>query len=116
MKLSLKVPVVSGNIRTTGRDLILQGHLVPKDTDVYMNYDVIQGDDRYFADPDAFTPERWIRNSGTPSSFHPFASAPFGFGSRNCIGKRLAHLELETLILRMVRNFRLTMASSRTSV
>ncbi|NXA15346.1 CP27B protein, partial [Sapayoa aenigma] len=62
-------------------------------------------DSRFFPAPDAFRPERWLRNRepgdtfgdtpGAPSSTgHPFASLPFGLGPRSCVGRRLAELQL----------------------
>jgi len=39
-----------------------------------------------FPEPDKFKPERWSRGSGNPPN--PFASLPFGFGRRMCVGKR----------------------------
>ncbi|NWH68881.1 CP27B protein, partial [Geococcyx californianus] len=48
-------------------------------------------DSRVFPDPDSFRPERWLRRD---VSHHPFASLPFGFGKRSCVGRRLAELEI----------------------
>ena len=43
------------------------------------------GNDPQFVDhPTEFDPDRWVKGS-TPS-VHPFASFPFGFGARGCIG------------------------------
>ncbi|KAG5307962.1 C12B2 protein, partial [Acromyrmex insinuator] len=48
-------------------------------------------------------------NTEFPSAkeVHPFAYMPFGFGSRTCIGRRFAEMELETLLLTVIRNFRI---------
>ena len=50
----------------------------------------------YFENPDQFMPERWTRtNNKLTGVAHPFASLPFSFGVRSCIGKKLAELQME---------------------
>ena len=48
--------------------------------------------------PDQFIPERWLRNE--VRDFSPFASLPFGFGTRSCVGRRIA----ESMIYLTVAN------------
>lgn len=43
---------------------------------------------KYFENPDEFKPERFL--PGNRETMHPYAFASFGFGPRNCLGKRLA--------------------------
>ena len=45
--------------------------------------------EKYFERANEFLPERWLRDEN-PTGFkhHPFASLPFGYGTRSCIGKR----------------------------
>lgn len=58
-----------------------------------------------------FIPERWLKENNDPQcphvmDSHPFAYLPFGFGPRICIGKRFAELEIEVLVARLMREFR----------
>jgi cytochrome P450 len=38
---------------------------------------------------------------------HPFTYLPFGFGSRMCIGRRFAELEVEVLTARILKSFKI---------
>ena len=49
-------------------------------------------DPAQFPEPNSFHPARWLGEGPAP---HPFASLPFGFGKRSCMGRRLAELELQ---------------------
>lgn len=58
----------------------------------------------------SFDPERWLReNSG---NIHPFASLPFGYGPRMCIGKRFADLEVQVAIANIVKNYHIEWAGT----
>ena len=40
-----------------------------------------------FPDPESFQPSRWEKQQGAEViSYHMFASLPFGFGARSCVG------------------------------
>ncbi|XP_035915937.1 cytochrome P450 CYP12A2-like [Anopheles stephensi] len=103
-------PPTSGNGRCAGKNLVLQGYQIPKGVLVGMGQLVLQREEGYFTRPTEFIPERWLSGeaaAGCPSAkeVHPFIYMPFGFGARSCIGRRLAMLEMEILISRMVRQY-----------
>ncbi|KAM0729123.1 putative cytochrome P450 12b2, mitochondrial [Formica fusca] len=59
-----------------------------------------------FPRPQEYIPEGWLRsNTEFPSAkqAHPFAYMPFGFGPRSC--RQFAEMQLETLLLTVIRNF-----------
>ena len=64
-------------------------------------------DESIFEDAEAFKPERWLRNKDITliESAEAFASLPFGFGTRMCLGRRIAELELHLLMARIVQQF-----------
>uniref|UniRef100_A0A182TSV0 Uncharacterized protein n=1 Tax=Anopheles melas TaxID=34690 RepID=A0A182TSV0_9DIPT len=102
-------PPTAGNFRATGRDIVLQGYRVPSHTDIAMGAQVLLRDEKYFHRPTEFIPERWLndRDASIPSAkeVNPFIFLPFGFGSRSCIGKRLAMMEMEVILARWIRQF-----------
>lgn len=64
-----------------------------------------------FPNTKTYLPERWLTGEaaqGCPSakSAHPFVHMPFGFGPRSCVGKRFADLEVETIIVKLLRNYK----------
>ncbi|KAL1397369.1 hypothetical protein pipiens_009812 [Culex pipiens pipiens] len=101
-------PPAVGNMRATGKDLVLQGYRVPKGTDVGMASVVLYQEDQHFARGKEFLPERWLKDTeGCPSgkTANPFLFLPFGFGPRMCIGRRMASLEMEMIVARVTRQF-----------
>jgi len=65
---------------------------------------VTQRDPRYYDDPDAFRPERWL--DGLASQLPAGAYFPFGDGPRRCIGQGFALLEAAIVIGTLARKFR----------
>ncbi|XP_059614943.1 probable cytochrome P450 12b2, mitochondrial [Phlebotomus argentipes] len=108
VKEALRVtPVTIGNIRSTGRNIVLQGYQIPKETDILMHTQVVHLDEKYYSDSKSFHPERWLRSEDKRENYNPFTFLPFGFGSRICVGRRFAELEIECLVARMVRKYHL---------
>nr|XP_022342408.1 1,25-dihydroxyvitamin D(3) 24-hydroxylase, mitochondrial-like [Crassostrea virginica] len=104
VKESLRMfPVIPINARVMQEDTILNGYVIPKNTCVLLNGYTMAHDEEYFPNPEEFKPERWLRDSGIES--HPFAMLPFGFGSRMCIGRRLAEQELFLTLTKMTQAF-----------
>ncbi|KAJ1521165.1 hypothetical protein ONE63_002860 [Megalurothrips usitatus] len=100
-------PVVIGNGRTLTEDTVIANYRIPKGTQIIFQHYVISNEERYFPEARRFRPERWLRAELAARPPHPFASLPFGFGRRMCIGRRFAELELHTVVAKMVQKFRL---------
>lgn len=80
--------------------------------DVLLSNSSLSLDEDQFKQSKDFIPERWLKNNEDPKcphakDAHPFTYLPFGFGSRMCIGRRFAELEIEVLTARLVREFKL---------
>ncbi|XP_028914266.1 sterol 26-hydroxylase, mitochondrial [Ornithorhynchus anatinus] len=104
-------PVVPTNARVNvEKEVDVGGFHFPKNTlFVLCNY-AISRDPEVFPSPQAFLPRRWLRgNRGDPPEasgvMHPFGSLPFGFGIRGCLGRRVAELEMQLALSRLVQRY-----------
>lgn len=108
-------PIVVGTVRKIHKDIVLSGYQVPVNSTVSMISIFELRNPAQFENPDSFMPERWLRVSKEEAekcpiatkTHNPYAFIPFGFGSRMCVGRRLAEIEMETLVSRILRNFKL---------
>lgn len=98
-------PIIPGTMRKVEANIVLGGYQVPKGTYVVMPQVVMCMQEKNFKRPTEFIPERFLKNCPYPELKlqHPFAFVPLGFGSRMCIGKRIADLELEILTSKWVK-------------
>jgi cytochrome P450 len=65
---------------------------------------ILNSDPRFFASPDGFDPDRWLRPSGS----HRSAYLPFGAGNRKCIGDLFALTEAQVAIATVAQRWRVT--------
>lgn len=67
--------------------------------------------DEYYPRAKEFLPERWLVEKSDPLYYgntNSMVSLPFGFGIRSCIGRRVAELEIELLIKKLVDEFQVS--------
>ncbi|XP_045492468.1 cytochrome P450 CYP12A2-like [Colias croceus] len=105
------MPVTGGNARLTTKEYNILGYKIPKDMFLVFPHQYLAKMEEQYPRANEFIPERWIVDKDDPlyhGNAHPFAYSPFGFGARICIGRRIADLELETLISKMVENFQIS--------
>ncbi|EFN64099.1 Probable cytochrome P450 49a1 [Camponotus floridanus] len=97
-------PITIGNLRTMQTDVCIGGYKIPAGFDVIACHSLIATEQ--FPQPHKYIPERWLRgDTEFPSAkqSHSFASMPFGFGLRRCVGQRFAMMELEILLMRVCK-------------
>ncbi|KAL0829862.1 hypothetical protein ABMA28_003343 [Loxostege sticticalis] len=99
-------PVVIGNGRQLTKDTVICGYNIPKGTQVIFQHYVMGNSEENFGSASEFMPERWLKRSPA-RAHHAFASLPFGFGKRMCLGRRFAELEIHTVICKMVQAFKM---------
>jgi cytochrome P450 len=78
---------------------------------VLMSQWVMHRDPRYYDEPDAFRPERWL--DGLADRLPPGAYFPFGDGPRRCIGQGFAMLESALVIATIAQRFQFRLAPGR---
>ncbi|KAJ4288365.1 hypothetical protein N0V90_011599 [Kalmusia sp. IMI 367209] len=88
--------------------LVVDGHVVPAGTWVGVNTYALHHNEKYFSEPFAFKPERWLPGDGTTDHNRKHvheAFAPFGVGSRSCAGKSMAYMEASLVLAKTVWYF-----------
>jgi len=98
----------SANARVLEQDLEVGGHLVPSGTVAVLCHMTMAHNPEFINNPDVFLPERWMKSEKEYQAVHPFVSLPFGQGTRMCVGKRFAELEVFILLSKIVQRFRVS--------
>jgi cytochrome P450 len=95
--------------RTALEDHEIDGSTIPAGSIVLLSPYVVQHDPRWFPEPFAFRPERWL--SRDPERLPTFALFPFGAGPRVCIGQPLAMLAGVLFLATIARRWRLELVT-----
>ncbi|XP_027953085.1 cytochrome P450 11B1, mitochondrial-like [Eumetopias jubatus] len=88
--------------RQVGSDVVLQNYHIPAGTLVKVQLYSLGRNPSVFPRPERYHPQRWLdnRSSGTRSP-----NLAFGFGLRQCLGRRLAETEMLLLLHHVLNNF-----------
>ncbi|KAF2021455.1 cytochrome P450 monooxygenase-like protein [Aaosphaeria arxii CBS 175.79] len=99
------VPTGFPRIVPPGGDRI-SGFYIPEGTSVYVSQHATNHSDRNFADPEAFVPERWLKNPDAKyKNDKQSVVNTFSFGPRACLGKNLAYAEMRLIMAKVLFNF-----------
>lgn len=123
----LTPPLPWASIKTNiPTDLVIHGYNIPKGSTVAFSNMRIASDEAFAGkEPSRFNPDRYSEEAiaarkGTKAEFldHPIACKPFGFGARMCVGSRIARLEYNSLISRILQDYELEydQANSKPSI
>ncbi|KAL3861316.1 hypothetical protein ACJMK2_007352 [Sinanodonta woodiana] len=106
VKETLRLYPASNTVgRTLQEDTVVLGYRIPKGCIVVFPLYTLGRDEKVYKDPHHFKPERWFRDPSSKNSHDPFAFIPFGFGTRMCIGRRIAELEMHTFLAMLYKRF-----------
>lgn len=104
MRLLPAVPIIG---RETQEEVQIGERKIPKGIQLMVHFfnlhrrKDIWGEDSHQFNPDRFTPENEAKRP--PNSFLPFST-----GLRDCIGKQYAMLAIRTILVTLLRNFKLS--------
>lgn len=85
-------------VRMAGTDVVLDGHRIPAGTIVVQCAHLAQRDPGTFDQPDDFRPARHL-----DAAVGPHDLAPFGGGTRTCVGRVFALREMRTVLAMLLR-------------
>ena len=93
-------PIPIGMPRVSSTDQLVSGYLVPRGTTVSVHMWSVTHNPANFRDPHQFVPERWLGGSGYTDTLD--ASQPFLLGTRACMGRNMAWIELRILVAKLI--------------
>ena len=97
-----------GTPHSTSRTTKLNGHTIPKGTQVIPLIHAVHMDPTLWKDPEQFNPDRFLSQDGK-STVKPDFFIPFGIGRRVCLGDVLAKAELFLFFSSLLHVFNLRM-------
>ncbi|KAL7270771.1 hypothetical protein RUND412_006509 [Rhizina undulata] len=103
LRLSPSVPGALPRVVLPG-GLQIGTEFFPAGVELGVSYYTLHRNPLYYSSPHEFNPSRWLDEAGEISGDYS-AFAPFSIGSRGCIGKRLAYIEIELVLARLVWGF-----------
>lgn len=97
-------PPATRTSRVGKTELDIGGYKIPKGIELAFAVYALHRDPEIWPEPEKFDPERFSPEK--KSERHPYAFIPFGHGPRNCIGQRLATMEIKCAIVYILQHYR----------
>jgi hypothetical protein len=94
-------PTIVASFRRTKARVRLGDWVLPEGINVTVNFQLAHESAANFPDPDSFNPDRFLNANPTP-----FRWIPFGGGVNRCPGASFAHMEMDTALRTLLREFR----------
>eukprot|EP00794_Sanderia_malayensis_P003260 gene3260-3741_t len=94
--------------RYSDYDIIVSGHVIPKETPIILPLGVVLQDPEIWPEPTRFDPDRFSPEN--VKTRDKLAFSPFGFaGKRKCPGYRFFYLEATAMLVALIRKFKLNL-------
>ncbi|MEM7535192.1 MAG: cytochrome P450 [Chloroflexota bacterium] len=105
--MRLYPPVWTINFREPTEDTTVGGYAVPKGTQMFISPYMMHRLERYWEDPLAFRPERFLPEK--EAEMPKYLYMPFGAGARICIGNSFAMMEAHLILATIAQQYKLTL-------
>lgn len=104
--LRLWSPTGSGHFRELNENTstLIEGVDLKKGTLLWVSSHAIHMNEQYWSNPTEYNPSRWENVIEKEKAFMPFS-----LGSRTCIGKSMAYIEVKLIISSILRKFKLSL-------
>lgn len=105
-------PVAWITQRVALEDVEIGGFHVAKDTAIFLSPWIVHHDPRWYAEPDVFMPERWLKDKSELPARETYI--PFGGGPHICIGNGLAMMEAVLLLATLLQHYHVSVLPEHT--
>ncbi|XP_030081366.1 cytochrome P450 4p1-like [Drosophila hydei] len=102
MRLFPSVPIMSR--KTIKETELANGLILPSGALTVLHIYELHRNPKYWSSPEEFQPERFLPENSKDR--HTYAYMPFSAGQRNCIGQKYAMLEMKTLLIVVLKRFK----------
>ncbi|CAL1678463.1 unnamed protein product [Lasius platythorax] len=100
LRLFPTVPIIG---RRLTEDVIIGEVILPKNTNVVMQFMTLHRNEKYWPNPLVFDPDRFLpERIGTSYMYYYM---PFSMGPRNCIGMKYAMISMKVILATLIRTF-----------
>lgn len=111
LRLYPSVPFIG---RQLNEDLTVNNCTLKPGSSCAVMISILHMDPEQFPQPDIFDPDRFLPENN--SERHPYSYIPFSAGPRNCIGQRFALMEMKTILVHILRKFKVTSLDPRDKI
>ncbi|KAK0426818.1 hypothetical protein QR680_009915 [Steinernema hermaphroditum] len=88
--------------RTTCKTVV-GDYVIPENVSITPQVSVIMTEEKEFANPNKFDPDRYIKNKNLEKQM-----IPFGIGKRSCLGERLARAEMFLILSNFLQRYKIS--------
>lgn len=114
IKESLRLyPIAPFLTRILPEPLEVLGYTIPANKLIVMSIYTSGRDEKYFDKPEEFFPDRWNRTEVNNLSTMQTASLPFAMGSRSCVGRRIAEVQMKTTLACVLRKYQISVGNPK---